>query len=1215
MSSFTKRFVPKTLSGRVRTSSGNDRDNRTSDGGSSHGSSPSTPPSQAQHVAFSASGFVGPSDPPFGGGSGGSGSGSNSGGGGGDDLDSVVHGGVPHQHHPNPSHFAAASAAAAAASTNHHHPKHHQYYSLAAAAAQSTPNIHGGSGGLSVGLPSSYGGMAGGVGAGTGTTSGGGGGGGGVGASRPKKGWEWHYKSFLQKRQHGSHGHGYGHGTVPGSGGGDGGGLLEPPAPPLKASRSLTSTEFAGVTSSISSAAAASSASPLSVRRRRGGSSPKSPSSPRASPRRVLSSALLRRSPGAAVSATPEQAGGSGEGGSSGTNYRIRSATADGVTALGVGPYPSSAPVNRSERKGIVGLDAGAVPPPPILATGSGGVTPTAASSPPKMPASFSKSRKGGSSQFHLGPRHQQQQQQQQQQSTSSSMAASVDTAVRGGSIFKSMFKHGSGSNGGFSEGHGEVGVRTAAAGGNISLDAQGPTYPSHPGGGASCMRNKAKSYDSLDTTVRRGSEVAYGSKSVVRAGVQQQHHQQHSYPSHSSQQSGKPRSWDPNFYVPNSVRGGGQHSGGPVDPPMSASDVSLEQIGLDLDGRRNSGGHGASIGPHGNAEQEHRHHTFMRDIKKAFTEFHNSKHYGKDTTSPYLGDEPSVRANNYFAVRYGSAARATPLRPSTPSRYGSQGSLKPVTEGVAPPGPCALKPLSGTETWLKDRRYLIGPAVIAVCPTSVLSSLPLGAGGGVGAGIGTSGGLAALECATTEEIHPYRRVTIGKAFVSSIRNDGEMSYSASVVLVLRQNYLFEYAEGVGLNERPGAFAHLQNSLSYPHDTSETELFLEYYESPCAGGETTKLLIQLESQSERNKWVRCLTEAASLKIEDLYDYDGSDEGLEFGRGRYATVRPAKRKISMNNVRKQSEAECEGGRATDAENDDGAEPSLAKGSNDLSSSTHKKCDCALKIINKNEFWSRVVRDRERADTLVRETAVQATLTAQMGHLSTFLRLRNFFETIDHVVLELEILQGIDLFQHVSSKGILEEDEAAHIMRDVLICIDAMGRIGIAHRDIKPANVLMCHAKDDDGIAVKVGDFGMATFIGHGNLLRGRCGTPGYVAPEILRSPVSSGYKNNVDIFSAGVALYVLLCGYEPFYGECDAELIASNRKASIQYPDEDWRRISIEGRDLVERMLHHDPEKRITASEALKHPWITRRAPPTKARTEQKETPESACVVQ
>jgi len=801
----------------------------------------------------------------------------------------------------------------------------------------------------------------------------------------------------------------------------------------------------------------------------------------------VLSSALhggsLRRSPSATPAATPEHQG----GGSGGANNRSRAATADGAIVLG--PYPSSAPVHRSDRKGVVGIDSGVFPAPPNLAAASGG------SSPPKMPASLSKGRKGGSPQFHLGPRPQEPQQ-NQQQSTSSSMAASGDTAVRGGSFFKNMFKHGSGSSG-LSEGHSDIGSGNAASG-NTSLDARGPTHPSHPGGIAS-MRNKAKSYDSLDTTVRKGSEVAYGSKGAVRVGIQQQQQQQlQPYPSHlSSQESKKPKSWDPNLYAPRGANSG-HHGSSHVDPPISALGESLEQVGLDLERTSSSsGGHGANIGPHGNAEQQQGHHTFTRDIKKAFTEFHNSKHYGRDTTSPYLGDEPSVRANNYFAVRYGSsAAHATPLRPSTPSRYGSQGSLKPVTEEVAPPGPCMLKPISGTETWLKDRRYLIGPAVIAVCPTSVLSCLPLGGGRGVGASFGTSGGLAALESMTTDEIHPYRRVTIGKALVSSIRNDGELSHSVSAVLVLRQNYLFEYAEGVGLNERPGAFAHLQNSLSYPHDTSETELFLEYYESPCAGGETTKLLIQLESQSERNKWVKCLTEAASLKIEDLYDYDESDEGLEFGRGRYSTVRPAKMKISNNTGCSEKAGPLSNGvSGAKNESDNGAESTIAKGSNDLSASTHKKCDCALKIINKNEFWSRVVRDRERADTLVRETAVQASLTAQMGHLPTFLRLRNFFETIDHVVLELEILQGIDLFQHVSSKGILEEDEAAHIMRDVLICIDAMRRIGMAHRDIKPANVLMCDGKDDDGIAVKVGDFGMATFVGHGNVLRGRCGTPG------------------------------------------------------------------------------------------------------------------------
>lgn len=729
------------------------------------------------------------------------------------------------------------------------------------------------------------------------------------------------------------------------------------------------------------------------------------------------------------------------------------------------------------------------------------------------MPASFKN--KNGSALYQLGPR---QQHQQQQNGTNAAAAASGDTAVRGGSFFKTMFKHGNNSGGS----HGGVG--------GDSLDGRGPTYPAQPGGGSSStsMRNKAKSYDSLDTTVRKGTEVAYGTKGVLR-------HTPQPHPAHPQPQ--KPRSWDSKLYIPSSSGGGGGHSS------TSALGTSLEQIGLDMDGRQNSGGHmppGASIGPQGNAE------IHQREIKKAFTEFHNSKHYGKDTTSPYLGDEPSVRANNYFAVRYGSGAStptapAMPLRPSTPSRVGmaTMRSLKPVTEGVAPSGPSVLKAISGTETWLKDRRYLIGPAAIAMCPSTVLSQLPLGSASG-------KSGLAAVDTKPTE-VHPYERVTIGKASVSSILLDGNLSSPVDVVLVLRQNYLFEYAEGVGLNERPGGFAHLQNSISYPHDDSETELYLEYYQSPCAGGDTTKLLIHVESTDERDKWVACLSEAARLSIEDLYDYDGSDEGLEFGRGRYATVRPAKRKSKGALQQRNGE---KGGHD---------EPPLSEGSNDLSSSTHKKCDCALKIINKNEFWSRVVKDRERADTLVRETAVQASLTAQMGHLPTFLRLQNFFETIDHVVLELEILRGTDLFQHVSSKGVIDEDEAAHIMRDILTCIDAMKRIGIAHRDVKPANVLMCHAEHGDGIAVKLGDFGMATFVGHDNLLRGRCGTPGYVAPEILRSSVSNGYRNNVDVFSAGVTLYVLLCGYEPFYGECEAELISSNRSASVEFPAEDWRR--------------------------------------------------------
>lgn len=356
-----------------------------------------------------------------------------------------------------------------------------------------------------------------------------------------------------------------------------------------------------------------------------------------------------------------------------------------------------------------------------------------------------------------------------------------------------------------------------------------------------------------------------------------------------------------------------------------------------------------------------------------------------------------------------------------------------------------------------------------------------------------------------------------------------------------------------------------------------------------------------------------------MTIHDLYDVDESDGAPTFGQGRYATVRPARRKDrrratsfsdtrylhatnSQENFRNVTSADTEG--------------------------TMQEYQCALKIIDKKEFWSRVKKGRERADTLVREAAVQTTLAVLGNDTAGFIQLKNIFETSEQLVLELELLDGTDLFQYVSSRGVLDETEAAHIMRDLLNCLNGLEKIGIAHRDVKPANLLMCHSENSDGTKVKLADFGMASFVGVDNLVRGRCGTPGFVAPEILLTGVNEGYGNKVDMFSAGVTLYVMLAGYEPFYGESEAELIIANREAKVDFPHADWERgkivncfstcrcssfssdmltlllfnlhpptikVSVEGRDLIEKMLVIDPSRRIGPSEALRHPWITRRA--------------------
>ena len=277
-------------------------------------------------------------------------------------------------------------------------------------------------------------------------------------------------------------------------------------------------------------------------------------------------------------------------------------------------------------------------------------------------------------------------------------------------------------------------------------------------------------------------------------------------------------------------------------------------------------------------------------------------------------------------------------------------------------------------------------------------------------------------------------------------------------------------------------------------------------------------MIRVKSRQERDWWVTCLTSAAQLTIEDLYEFD---KATKFGNGRYATVFPARKKCTTND-----------------------------------SSPHQPHDCALKVIDKQEFWHRVQKGRERADTLVREVTVQATLSAKCGRLPTFLQIRGLFETCDYVVVELELLEGTDLFNYVSTNGVLKEDEAAHVVRDLLTSLDAMQRIGIAHRDVKPANILMC-TKTRHGVSVKIGDYGMSTFVGVDGLVRGRCGTPGYVAPEILGAGMHGAYGNKIDVFSTGVTLYVMLCGYEPFYGESDAELIAANKEADVEFAESDW----------------------------------------------------------
>lgn len=139
---------------------------------------------------------------------------------------------------------------------------------------------------------------------------------------------------------------------------------------------------------------------------------------------------------------------------------------------------------------------------------------------------------------------------------------------------------------------------------------------------------------------------------------------------------------------------------------------------------------------------------------------------------------------------------------------------------------------------------------------------------------------------------------------------------------------------------------------------------------------------------------------------------------------------------------------------------------------------------------------------------------------------------------------------------------------------------------SYRDLKPENIL--YSSTEETALLKIADFGLATLLRPNQMMNVACGTPGYVAPEILRGVA---YGKEVDMWSIGVILYILLCGFPPFYDDNNKKLFALIINANYSFPDPYWTNISASGKDLVSKLLVVDPAKRLTAEATLSHPWM------------------------
>jgi len=233
--------------------------------------------------------------------------------------------------------------------------------------------------------------------------------------------------------------------------------------------------------------------------------------------------------------------------------------------------------------------------------------------------------------------------------------------------------------------------------------------------------------------------------------------------------------------------------------------------------------------------------------------------------------------------------------------------------------------------------------------------------------------------------------------------------------------------------------------------------------------------------------------------------------------------------------------------------------------------------AIKIIAKNQ-------SEDELALLRREIEIMRKLRHE--HI---IALHSVYDEEENIFLVLELATGGELFDQIISKGTYSEKDAANIIRQILEAVAYMHSNGIAHRDLKPENLLVTGDNQD---LIKISDFGLSKDFGRDNL-KTSCGTPDYVAPEVLRG---TNYDNSVDVWSVGVITYILLCGFPPFYGNNDQQIFNKILKCEYDFPSPDWDNISEEAKEFISALLVLNPNERPTAEQCLEAPWIANKAP-------------------
>jgi len=218
--------------------------------------------------------------------------------------------------------------------------------------------------------------------------------------------------------------------------------------------------------------------------------------------------------------------------------------------------------------------------------------------------------------------------------------------------------------------------------------------------------------------------------------------------------------------------------------------------------------------------------------------------------------------------------------------------------------------------------------------------------------------------------------------------------------------------------------------------------------------------------------------------------------------------------------------------------------------------------------------------EEKTKLVEEVAILKTLDHP-----NILKVLEFYQNDKYFFIVTEFLEGGELFDRIMECNSFSEEGATNVMEQILSAVLYLHKHDFIHRDLKPENIIF-ETKDPKS-KIKVIDFGTSCSYQKGSKLKQKLGTPYYIAPEVLKK----SYDEKCDVWSSGVIMYILLCGYPPFNGPNDKIIFQRVLEGKFAFPEEDWSGISKQAKDMIKKMLSYDPAKRISTADSLQHEWF------------------------